>query len=882
MTHNIGQTPWHARESSVALESLESSADGLSSSEAARRLKLYGPNRLREAKGVSRLELLFEQFRSPLILILISAAVLLISVSIWEGSTEHLVDAGLILGIVFLNAALGFFQNYRARAGIAALQRMAAPQATALRDGNPATLDASELVPGDVAILEEGDRIPADGRVLEAFALRVDESALTGESAPAGKRADPLPEATPMAERANMVYAGTVAVNGRGRFIVSETGMSTEMGKIAAAVQSAEEPPSKFQQDVGRLGARLTVVIAALIFVTIAIQLTVGGLGLLDTFLAAVALAVAAIPEGLPVVLTLALAFGTRRMVERKALVRSLPVVEVLGSADVICSDKTGTLTEGVMSLRELYAGGRLTDFGSVSQPDQARASQTGEDPLSRALLAAALCNNARPAPDAGSRGALRFMGDPTETALLAGAADAGAGTGEWRRLDEAPFSSERKMMSVLGQRRNERRQFTKGAEEVIVPLCTEVLTEEGPVDMTEAARKQIQLQAAEMAERGLRVLALAERTPAEGDGIDESGLVFLGLAGISDPPREGVRDAIRAADSAGIRTVMITGDNPRTAAAIAREVGLGGECLSGIELDRLDEEELRETVQRVGIYARCEPAHKLRLLNALKSHGHVVVMTGDGVNDAPALNGADVGIAMGVRGTDVARDASDIVLMDDNYSTIVAAIAEGRRVFANIKKFLSYLLPGNFAEVAAVLVASLFGHLPVTAVQILWINLVTETGPAVALGVDPPAPGLMRQRPNQGDLIRRSTMVFIGIVGVVLAAAVLVIFVIALPKGTEHAQTMAFTSFVVLEYMKVAVLKRQEGSALFGNRWLNLALLGSLLVQVGIIYTPAREVFGVVPLGLEDWGLMLGALFVSFIASTVVLKVVVRRLGPL
>ena len=729
--------PWHARSTEEVVAALETTDLGLSSGEAAARLQRYSPNQLTEAPGVSSWKLLLDEFRNPLILILLGAVLVLFLVATVGREREQLADAGLILAIVMINASLGFTQNRGAHRGIEALRRLAAPMCTFIRDGRTMSGPAASLVPGDVVELEEGSRVPADGRILTAYDLEVDESALTGESMTVSKSIDALAVDIALAERISMTYMGTVVMRGRGSLVITETGMATEVGKIAEEIQSVEEGPTKFQREVGVLGRQLTIIIAVLVAVIAVIQLTRGGLTILETFVTAVALAVAAIPEGLPVVLTLALAFGTRRMLARNAMVRSLPVVEIVGSAQTICADKTGTMTEGRMSLRYLYGQDRLLEVtGEATETegeflnDDAPTDQRD----SLALLAAGLCNNAK-----GYAGQ-EFFGDPTEVALLVGAFKAGVALDAYTRIDEVPFTSERKMMTVVVERDGRKTALAKGAPEVLLEQCTAVSTSDGPVPMTDERRRQLLDMNGELAGQALRMLALAyKEEPGPAREHLEEELTFLGLAGINDPPREEVKKAILEAAEAGIRVLMITGDNRITALAVAHEVGLEGDCLEGRDLDTLDDEELQEVARRVSIYARAEPRHKLRILRALRvDRDQVVIMTGDGVNDAPALKGADVGIAMGIRGTDVARDASAMVLMDDNFATIMAAVEEGRRIFANIKKFMNYLLTGNTTEVLVVLVGSLFGYLPISAVQILWINLVTDSSPAV--GVDPPA----------------------------------------------------------------------------------------------------------------------------------------------
>ncbi len=867
----------HALSGDEVLRELGSDVEGLSSEQAALRRDRYGSNSLQEQRGVPAWRLMLDEVLNPLVLILLGAVAVLVAVSVLEPAQSSWGDALLILAIVALNGALGFVQNYRAQRGIEALRRLEVPEVSALRDGSLAIVQATELVPGDVILLEDGERIPADARLLRVHDLRLDESSLTGESEPTDKSIDPVPAGAPLAERTDMVYLGTAVVAGRGRAVVTRTGMSTQVGAIAQAVQAVEEGPTQFQREVGALGRRITAIIGALIAVIAVLQLTLGGLGLLETFVAAVALAVAAIPEGLPVVMTLALAFGTRRMLERHALVRSLPVVEIIGGADVVCTDKTGTVTEGRMSLRRLHTDGASVEIGGEAATAAFVADGAPADlSESPAMLAAGLCNNAHRRDDG------TFLGDPTEVALLQGAMLAGVDLDGWERIEELPFSSERKRMSVVVRGEDgSTRVLAKGAPEVLLPRCTHVARAGTPQPITAEDRSSIETAQVELTGQAFRVLALAGRldTPGQRDAI-ETDLVFYGLAALADPPRAAAGPALQATADAGIRVVMITGDNARTAAAIGAEIGLVGRTIEGRELDTLGDDAI---VEEGGIFARVEPVHKLRILDAFRDRGHVVVMTGDGVNDAPALKGADVGIAMGIRGTDVARDASDMVLLDDNFATIVAAIEEGRRIAANIRKFLNYLLSGNLAEVLVILVASLFGLLPITAVQILWVNLVTDSGPAVALAVDPAPPGLMDQPPRRGPIIGRAMLSLVTGVGIVISAIVLATFAIGLWLfDLQTARTMTFTALVAQEYLRLVVIRVHEHAPLFSNPWLVLSVGVSLALQFVLLYSPLGGLFDAVPLGPASWAVIAGGLLLGFPAALGVTRLVRHRFGPL
>lgn len=872
------QATLHAQSAPEVLAQLDSVANGLSSVEAAARLERFGPNRLQEQPGVPVWELILDEIRNPLVLILLASAVALAVVTLLEPTENLWGDAGLIVAIVVLNAALGFVQNLRAQRGIEALQRLASPEVQALRDESPVILPAHELVPGDVVLVEEGDRIAADGRLLRALDLRTDEASITGESLPVEKSVEPVEPATPLPERTDMVYLGSSVLAGRGRYVVTATGMQTEVGAIAEAVQGVREGPTPFQREVAAIARRITLAVGVLIAVIAVLQLTVGGSDLLQTFVTAVALAVAAVPEGLPVVMTLALAFGTRRMLERRSLVRSLPVVEIVGSAEVICTDKTGTITEGRMSLRRLELADRTLEVtGSTERPEGTIQADGQEADLSHepALLAAALCNNAHHTTD-GS-----FAGDPTEVALLIGALKAGVDRDAWQRIEEMPFSSVRKLMSVVVDGPGGRRVLAKGAPEVVLDRCTGVQRPDGIYPLDEAALHGVRYANDRLAGDAFRVLALAGKVGEPHDRDDaERDLVFYGLAALADPPREAAGPALRATRDAGIRVVMITGDNAGTAAAIGRDIGLAGEAVSGGQLEEMAEDEI---VERGAIFARVEPRHKLRILQAFRDRDQVVVMTGDGVNDAPALKGADVGIAMGLRGTEVARDAADIVLLDDNFATIVAAVEEGRRIAGNIRKFLNYLLTGNFAEVVVVLGGSVAGYLPLTAVQILWVNLVTDSGPALALAVDPAPPGIMREPPRRGPIIGRAMLALVAGVGILIAAIVLGTFAAGLALyNLETARTMTFTALVVQEYLRLVVIRLHEHAPLLANRWLLVAVGISLALQLILIYTPIGGLFGAVPLGLGPWTIIAAGLAIGLPAALGITTLARRRFGPL
>ncbi|MFO7791729.1 MAG: cation-translocating P-type ATPase, partial [Candidatus Saliniplasma sp.] len=794
---------------------LDTTEKGLEGHEAKNRLESYGRNEIEEEEGISPFQILLEQFKDFLIWILIAAAVISIAVG-------HVIDAYLIITIVIANGIFGFVQDWKAEQSIQALKDMATQEAVVKRGGKKKKIDSSQLVPGDIISLSQGDAVPADARLIEQQYLKVDESALTGESTAVSKKDHVLEGQIDLAERNNMVYKQTTVVNGRGEALVVGTGMKTEIGNIAKELQSVEDEETVFQKEVNQLGKKLGVMILAICVGLVPILLF-RDVDPLDSFITAIALAVAAVPEGLPAVVTLTLALGTRKMLKKKALVRRLPVIESLGSVDVICTDKTGTLTESEMIVKKIFFEGREID---VSSGDSGRNSFTSDnkdvdpDDLKMILQTGALCNDSEI-----SNG--EVIGDPTEAALIQSAQKAGLSKEElekkFRRIDEIPFSSERKMMTTIHDGPgDEDIAFMKGAPEVILEKCDRYY-EKGNIKELDQAKKEEILEVNDrFAKDALRVLAMAykditlkgtedkekkeEIEGIEGDKI-ETGLVFLGLQGMIDPPREEVKEAIETCRNAGIRTVMITGDNAVTAGAIGRQLGFSGEVVTGKRLDEMTEEELKEIVKSINIFARVSPTHKVQILRALKSHGHVVAMTGDGVNDAPALKESDIGTAMGQRGTDVSQQASDMILLDDNFTTIKDAIEVGRGIFDNIRKFVNLLLSGNAGEVLIVLIASLVGlGLPLTAVMLLWVNLLTDGLPALALGMDPSSKDIMKRKPKSRDenIIDRTLTFSIIWIGIWVTAICLSLYVYGLTISTELARTLTFTSLVVLELIEV------------------------------------------------------------------------------
>jgi P-type Ca2+ transporter type 2C len=919
----------HAQDAQVVMHALETDADqGLSAEEARSRLEREGPNELREAPPVPRWRRFVAQFADPLVVLLLAATVISALVWLLEGSHGLPIEAIAILAIVLLNAVLGYVQESRAEAAVAALRALTKVGATVMRDGTPLEVAAAELVPGDVLLLEAGDVVAADGRLVREISLSTAEGALTGESEPVDKRVDPVEEEAQIGDRTDMVYRGTVVSYGRGTAVITATGMQTELGKIAGLLETVEDPQTPLQREIARVGRVIGIAVIAVAVVVIGSLLLVSDIHdtqqLIDVMLIGVSLAVAAVPEGLATILTVVLALGVQRMARRNAIIRKLSAVETLGSATTICSDKTGTLTRNEMTVREAVtaagptrlSGSGYDPSGEVTGADGSPLDgREGMDDLRRLLRAASLASNASVED---REGAWQVQGDPTEGALVVAARKVGEGADRaqerFPRIDEVPFSSERKLMSTVHadtETPEMHRLFTKGAPDVLLARCTAERRGELMVPLTQSRREAILVEVEALAARAMRTLAVAERRiPVDayagpGEHLEDE-LTFLGVVGMIDPPREEAADSVAAAQEAGIRVLMITGDHPATARAIAAELGIApsdGPVQTGIELERMDEEALGEVVETTAVYARVSPEHKLRIVRALQRTGQVVAMTGDGVNDAPALKTADIGVAMGITGTDVSKEASDMVLTDDRFATIVAAIEEGRSIFANIRKFIRYLLSSNTGEVMTMFFGIVFGTAlglrsdvgivtPLLATQILWINLLTDAAPALAVGVDPAEAGLMRRppRPPEARVIDGPMWVSIGLNGFAMAAATLFVLDLQLPGGLVEgvgderlARTMAFTVLVLAQLVNVFNSRSDHRSAfhgLFSNPLLWAAVALSALLQVAVVYAPfLNSAFRTVPLTAAEWGVALAAASVVLWVSEG-RKLVVKGLG--
>jgi len=868
------------------MEALESQATGLSAAQVEERLARYGHNELAPPRRISPLGIFLRQFQNLLIIILMAATALSFVLG------EYL-DAVVIFAILLACAVLGFYQEFKAERAAQALREMAAPVAAVLRDGEEKIVPAREVVPGDLLVLHTGDKVAADARLLTAINLMADESVLTGESLPAAKQAEALPagDVTP-GDQACMVLGGTVITYGRGQAVVTATGMNTEFGRIAGLLQAVEEEHTPLERRMHTIGRVLSVICLA-VAAGASLLGVLRGYGWLEMLIWGISLAVAAVPEALPAVVTGALAIGTSRMARRNAIVKRLPAVETMGCTTVICTDKTGTITRNEMTARLLYLEGRLLEVsGSGYAPEgavregEAELDAAGDPVLAAAARIALLCNDAHLYGEGGAR---KLRGDPTEGALLVLGRKAGLdpeqAARDFPRLDEIPFTSERKMMTTLHQGRQGVWAALKGAPEAVLSRSSRVLTREGEKPLSDGSRREILAQAEAMAHRALRVLGLAyrdlEALPEAAPDQVETDLVWVGLVGLMDPPRAEAEAAVATCREAGIRVLMVTGDHPHTSAAIAREVGLvppGEEprVITGPELSRLSDQDLLQALKEVKIFARVAPEHKLRLVKALKAQGEVVAMTGDGVNDAPALKKADIGVAMGLAGTEVTKETAAMILADDNFATLVAAVEEGRAIYDNIKKYLIFLLSCNLGEILVLTGAFFLGMpLPLIAIQILMVNLTTDGLPALALGVDPKAPDLMQRppRPPRESVFSRPVNVLLAVISMYLTlilGGVFAYFCYLNPRGLTDpeavlllAQTMVFVTIVLAEMVN-AFNCRSDTLSLFTvgpwrNRFLVAAVAVSLLITLAIVqWEPLARIFRTMPLTGREWLLAL------------------------
>jgi Ca2+-transporting ATPase len=899
--------PWHSMEIKETLQSLNTKETGLSEEEVQKRLQRYGTNELQKEKGISRIRMFFEQFKDILIIILLIATALSIGTYFVKQETTELYDAVIIIAIVLATAILGFFEEYRSEKAVEALRKMTAPAAMVLREGKEVRTPASEIVPGDIVLLFTGDKVPADARLIEATNLKIDEAALTGESAPVNKNLDICPAKIPLNDRRNMAFTGTVVVYGRGKAVATSTGMNTEFGKIAKMVQMTEEEETPLEKRTHSIGKAIGIL-------CVAICLAVGGIGIiegryfLDMILWGISLAVAAVPEALPAIVTGALAVGMYRMAKVNTVVKKLPAVETLGCTSVICSDKTGTMTKGEMTVQRIYVNDKTIKVVGIGyEPKgefigEAEKMDPKDEGLQALLTVAALCNDANLEKDTETERWI-IKGDPTEGVLLVAAAKANLWKAELEqqqpRIGEIPFSSETKRMTTVHVVSGKKKvAYMKGAPEIILEKCTKILIDDKARKLSEEDRAEILNVNEAMARQALRNLGFACRElPEAVDTFDErieKGFTFVGIMGMIDPPREEVKDAIFTCRKAGIEVVMVTGDHKLTAVAVAKELNLLGEndeegkVLTGEELEKISDEQLAEVVEKIVIYARVSPEHKMRIVKAWKTKGKIVAMTGDGVNDAPALKLSDIGVSMGITGTEVTKEASDMVLTDDNFASIVKAAKEGREIYDNIKKYLTYLMRCNIMEILVMFIAvvsvpylaTIFSPgsdpgaigsatIALTAAQLLWVNLTTDGLPALALGVDPGDPDIMERKPRDPEesVFTLDVKLYLAIVPMIMTTLLLFGYFYYQPwrgivNGKDmliEARTQLLTAMILMELANAISARSLKYPVwkvgVFKNRFLWYAVLSSFFLQLVVLYTPGlNAVFGVSPPELLDW----------------------------
>lgn len=865
---------------------------GLSKSEAQKRLQKFGPNQLVEKQKESFIYLFFDQFSSLIVWILIAAAII-------AGVLKEWIDAFAIIAIVVLNALLGFFQEYKAEQSLAALRKMVTRSSKVIRDGKLRKVYSKEIVPGDLILIEAGDHIPADGRFIQTFGLSTQEAALTGESIPIHKTANALQgEDFTAGDKKNMGFLGTVAVNGKGYLIVTETGNQTELGKVASLLQQGNEEQTPLQKRLHELGLRLVWLCLGVVSLVFAFGF-LRGTPLVENFLISISLAVAAIPEGLLTIVTIALSIGVHKMAKRNALVRRLPSVETLGCTTVICTDKTGTLTQNEMTVRSIWVNNTFIDVTGIGyNPDGNFENNHLEiDPkdipeLLMLLKIGVLCNNAELHQTHEHAKSWNITGDPTEGALLTISGKANLFKQDLEAenplISEIPFDSERKRMSTVRKTSMGTVLFVKGAADTILAHAESILINGKIEPITTEHRKNIVDANAYLASQALRVLAVGYRPiqkEAKIDHLLENKLILVGLIAMMDPPRPEVKKSIETCKNAGIKTVMITGDHKETAIAVAKELNLlesDSVILTGAELDQIDDHHLKKCLRKVSIYARTSATHKLRIVRAWKSLGEVVAMTGDGVNDAPALKEANIGISMGITGTDVTKEAADMVITDDNFASIVNAIEEGRGIYDNITKFVCYLASSNVAEIIVVFMGMLIGFtdfagnpfVPLSAVQILWINLASDGLPAIALGVDPIDPSVMKRSPRKStdSIISYKKAYHLFSISFVIAIGTLVACYFGTHQSRELAQTMAFTTLVILELVAVQIIRSPYNVSIFSNPYIISAVATSFFLQLFIVYTPfLQNIFKTVPLNANQWGIVLAITMVVWVLCSLI-----------
>ena len=888
---------YFSRSDEEVLEDLRASNEGLSTEEAEKRLEQEGKNVIEDEDSTSMLSIFISQFQDNLIYLLIIAGILSVAVGFLPGNEPEYTEAAIIFLILFANGLFGFIQDYRAEKSIEELKKLSSPDATVYRDGVKKEVSSEDVVPGDIIYLEQGDAVPADARLLESDSLSTDEAALTGESRKVSKQVEALDEDTSVAERTNMVFMNTHVVKGRGKAVVTGTGMGTQVGEIAEEIEEADEKQTPFQEEVDKLGKRIGKLVIAIVTLVAGIQAILTGADLITVFLIAIGLSVAAIPESLPAIVTLTLALGSKKLLKKDALVRRLPVVEALGSVDHIVTDKTGTLTEGVMTVEKIYYQGEEYDVTGTGTTTEGEFKKQGTeiDPqkLEPLLKCGVECNNAEKAAESSDKD---FRGEPTETALLVSGLKAGIENSN-NRARSIPFSSDRKRMTVINE---DSTAYMKGAPETVLDRCNKILVDGEEKELTHDRKEKILEKNEKYAKDALRVLGFAKKKVDDLEADEEeieSGMTFLGLQGMKDPARGEVDEAVSDCRTAGIGLIMATGDNIETAKAVGKELGFDPEgALTGKEIEEMSEQQLRRKVEEVEIFARVSPHHKVMILEALQDQGYNVAMTGDGVNDAPALKNSDVGVAMGQRGSDVAKKSSDMILQDDNFVTIRDAIAEGRHIFDNIRKVTNQLLSTNSGEVMFVFLGTVIGGLffsdpgqafassdavVLTAVMILWVNFASDGPPAIALVEDPHVKGIMQREPRGRDepIIDKKIISMIAVTGPLAAITMLPIFFLNIENFTE-AQTMLFMALAFFEIIMFPIIRRDYGLKFWDNKYLIAGILFASLTHLTILYTPASQYFGVTPLTLTHWATVAASLAVFTVIETTFRKTLSWKYG--
>ena len=848
------------------LKLFNSSLQGLSSVTAKSVLEKNGTNTIQDVKKKNNFIKFLEQFKDVMIIILLIAATISIVISIVDNSTSELVDGCIILAIVLINSIIGFVQEVKAENAMEALKKMTKPEAKVYRDGELFKIDSSKLVVGDVILLEAGDIVPADVRLLQSAMLKCDESSLTGESKAVNKEADlVLKESTPLADRKNMAYSGSTIVNGRALALVVATGKNTEIGKIAKMLQESKKEETPLQKNIKQVGKLITLIVLAVAGITFVVEIVARPNMPLEAFLTAVAIAVAAIPESLPAVITIIMSLGVARLAKRKAIVKRLHAVETLGSCEVICSDKTGTLTQNVMTVTALYYDG--------NENWNCEFSDKIEYKLCTEIMT--LCNDSK-------KNKNKFVGDPTETALCEYTLKNGFNKSKEEklipRLFELPFDSVRKMHTTVHQKNNSLIQYTKGAPDIVINRCSHIMIGGKVCELTQEKKNEIISINRKMGNRALRVLGLSYKKLRTNNpkNITEYDLIFVGLVGMIDPPRPEVKDAVKKCQKAGIRPIMITGDHKNTAFAIARDIGIAkneSEVLTGIEIDALSDEEFSKIISKINVFARVSPENKVRIVQALKQQGKIVAMTGDGVNDAPSIKNANIGVGMGITGTDVTKEVSDIIVTDDNFATIVVAVEEGRKIFANIKKTIQFLFSANLAEIISIFIATIAfpNYIFLTPVQILFVNLITDSLPAIALGLEPAEENIMSEKPrkNGSSIFGNGMGYMMAVSGIIQGELILIGYVLGIKLfGSAVATSIAFYSLNLIQFFYFAsmrVKKTAFKSNIFKNKWALISILFAVGLLAIIAFTPLHTFIGLTSLNLTQWLIVIGISVLMF-----------------